>query len=345
MRVSVALATHNGERFLQDQLQSLAAQTTPPSEVVVSDDASTDGTLAIIEDFRATAPFSVEISANPVAVGFAANFLRAASLCSGDVIAFCDQDDVWMPSKLERCRGLLRGSDALLLIHRAVVATEEMVPTHARAPGFRRTSIAAPLHVDPWFLPPGNAMVFSRRLLELDHEHRPRSVTAEAAAMTHDEWIYFVATSTGRTLFYAHPLVYYRQHTANVFGAPRAASWLDHLAPRPDDYRFLSELAVERADFLEETARAKRADRGVYLRAGRHYRRIGGRLAARASIFDPRAAPRLRVARLARLAASGGYRSRRRGGLGLLSCARDCAGALLLQALTWFGAYRESRGA
>ena len=96
--VSVVMATYNGAAFIDEQLRSLAAQTVLPSELVVSDDGSTDGTLVHVERFAEVAPFPVLVLRNTEPLGYGENFLRAARLATGDCIALCDQDDVWLPT-------------------------------------------------------------------------------------------------------------------------------------------------------------------------------------------------------------------------------------------------------
>lgn len=105
--ISVAMCTYNGERYLREQLESIASQTRLPDELVICDDRSTDSTAEIIRDFADSAPFPVRFNLNPVNLGGAAkgitkNFEQASRLCIGDLIAFCDQDDVWLPQKLAR---------------------------------------------------------------------------------------------------------------------------------------------------------------------------------------------------------------------------------------------------
>jgi glycosyltransferase involved in cell wall biosynthesis len=101
-KISVALCTFNGERFLGEQLASIATQTRPPDELVVCDDHSTDRTVDIVRAFAASAPYPVRIFDNDHNLGFAANFERAIRLCEGDLIALSDQDDIWYPIRLER---------------------------------------------------------------------------------------------------------------------------------------------------------------------------------------------------------------------------------------------------
>jgi Glycosyl transferase family 2 len=100
MRLSIAMATWNGARYLREQLDSFRGQIRLPDEVVVCDDRSTDGTAAILEEFRRTAPFSVKVLINPKQMGFISNFEQAVKTCDGDVIFLSDQDDVWLPEKL-----------------------------------------------------------------------------------------------------------------------------------------------------------------------------------------------------------------------------------------------------
>lgn len=98
--ISIALCTCNGERFLEEQLASLAGQYHLPTELVVCDDASDDSTCEILERFATSAPFMVHMHRNTHRLGIGPNFEQAIRLCAGNVVALCDQDDVWMPEKL-----------------------------------------------------------------------------------------------------------------------------------------------------------------------------------------------------------------------------------------------------
>jgi glycosyltransferase involved in cell wall biosynthesis len=102
MKLSVALCTYNGERYLQQQLDSLASQTYLPSELVVCDDCSRDSTAQIIDRFSRNSPFPVRFIQNPRNLGSTANFSQAIGLCEGELIALCDQDDIWKEGKLEK---------------------------------------------------------------------------------------------------------------------------------------------------------------------------------------------------------------------------------------------------
>src|SRR5262249_18454629 len=101
-RLSVALCTYHGASYVDAQVASLTRQTRLPDELIVCDDLSTDDTVSILERFARAAPFPVRIHVNEQTLRSTKNFEQAISLCSGDVIFLCDQDDVWEPEKLAR---------------------------------------------------------------------------------------------------------------------------------------------------------------------------------------------------------------------------------------------------
>ena len=101
VRFSVAICTYNGADFLSDQLESIIAQSRPPDQIVVCDDGSTDETQALLKRFAATSPVPVSLHFNEKNFGSVKNFEKAISLCTGDVIALSDQDDVWRADKLQ----------------------------------------------------------------------------------------------------------------------------------------------------------------------------------------------------------------------------------------------------
>lgn len=99
-KISVVVCTYNGERFLREQLDSLLAQTRVPDEIIVQDDGSTDGTLRILQEYAARHPI-FHILKNVGPHGVNPNFFSALRQATGSLIAICDQDDIWMPTKLE----------------------------------------------------------------------------------------------------------------------------------------------------------------------------------------------------------------------------------------------------
>lgn len=225
--VSVALATYNGARFLAEQLTSLAAQSLLPDELVVSDDGSTDETLSIVRAFAETSPFPVRILDKPERLGFSDNFLFAAEQCHGDLVAFCDQDDVWLSDKLQTGVDRLVRDDSLLSMHRLTMTDGALTPTQVWDQGIGGDHAWEPLALNPWS-GWGNTMVFRRSLATLvARSDRPRHPEADRA-LSHDTWLYVLAAALGRVSHIARPLILYRQHGANAFGMVKSG-WRERL--------------------------------------------------------------------------------------------------------------------
>lgn len=124
MKISIAMATYNGEMFLQEQLDSFAIQTRLPDELIVQDDGSTDRTILILQGFAAKAAFPVKIMVNPKRLGVTRNFERAMMRCSGDIIFLSDQDDIWKNTKIERMMNIfIENQDIVITICDALIFT------------------------------------------------------------------------------------------------------------------------------------------------------------------------------------------------------------------------------
>ncbi len=127
MRISIAMATYNGAQYLQEQLDSFLCQTRLPDELVVCDDRSIDATVDILEAFRTQAPFAVHIYLNDTNLGHVKNFERTMSRCTGDIVFLSDQDDVWLPSKLETvAQKFLASPEVLAVTNDASLVDEKL---------------------------------------------------------------------------------------------------------------------------------------------------------------------------------------------------------------------------
>ena len=216
--VSIALATYNGEAYLQDQLSSFVAQTRRPDELVVSDDGSSDGTLSILKDFARAAPFKVRLLPRGRRLGYADNFMRAASACRGEFIAFSDQDDVWFPAKLEAGAAPL-AQGAVLSLHTSILTDKALRPTGLHRQGIHKTRTCPPLTLDPYLTGWGNTLMFRAALLGLiASDKRPPQPERRHRPLSHDQWIFTLAAAFGPVAQLNVPLLYYRQHDHNVFG-------------------------------------------------------------------------------------------------------------------------------
>ncbi len=100
MKISVALATCNGSRFIHEQLKSIAAQTRQPDELIISDDGSTDETTSIVRNFAKNVSFEVILLEQQERLGVSRNFEQAIAHTNGDLVFLCDQDDIWFPEKI-----------------------------------------------------------------------------------------------------------------------------------------------------------------------------------------------------------------------------------------------------
>lgn len=257
--ISIALATYNGAAFLKEQLASIARQTLPPAELVVTDDNSSDDTVAILEHFARTAPFPVNIQRNADQLGYRANFMKAVSLCQADLIALCDQDDVWDASKLLIASAAFEEPDVTLFFHNAWLIDQS---GHQIGPAdiYSLPSRNAPLSVDSMVNPSGLTIVFDRRLLQLsDLWQRSIDSNDPQSPMGHDQWLFFLASIFGTIVYSDARLVNYRQHQANVFGFKRSkglAARVERLRYRftnhAKQYGLLSHVADVRADILKE---------------------------------------------------------------------------------------------
>lgn len=216
IKISVAMATYNGERFLQEQLDSLAAQTHLPCELVVGDDGSTDGTLGILERFAETAPFPVRIWRNPVNLGFGGNFLLTASRCVGEWIAFCDQDDVWLPEKLSTCVHVLRRHPQVsMFVHEVTACDEQLRQPVTRLAGFWISRIVPPLGGGfRNFL--GCSIVFRRNLLDVVASAKEAEFLSIGTTMGHDVMMNLLAYCIAFRYQCRKPLILYRRHANAV---------------------------------------------------------------------------------------------------------------------------------
>jgi len=225
--ISIALCTYNGEKFLREQLDSIAEQTLLPDELVACDDGSSDGTVEILRKFGMRVSFPVRIHQNETNLGSTRNFEKAIGLCSGDIIALCDQDDVWKPRKIERLAAALRAHpEAGYVFSDAELADENLRPLGRRlweSIGFRGKIKARFLQGDQFrclikkYIVTGAAMAV-----------RPSAAKTAMPFPTdgpwvHDGWIALAASATGaRGIPVDEPLISYRQHSRQQIGAAKA---------------------------------------------------------------------------------------------------------------------------
>lgn len=259
MRVSVAIATYNGARYLGEQLDSIARQTLSPSEIIVCDDGSVDETLDIARRFSQAAPCPVRIMRNDSRLHFRANFMKAAQNCTGDLIAFCDQDDIWRADKLSTVVAAFADDDVLLVHHNARIFSADEGVTGLVMDGARPSQVSPVLSRTPFDLPPGFTQIFRCSLLPLtDLREDTIDFWAPSAALAHDQWVYLLALSLGKIAYVAEQLTDYRQHGDNLYGmkVERPSRWqrLKQRVTQVSDYGHLAVAFASFARALEAAA-------------------------------------------------------------------------------------------
>ena len=206
VKVSVAMCTYNGERFLREQLDSIVNQTYADIEIVICDDGSNDDTCEIINSY-ASRDDRIRFVQNSENLGFIRNFEKALSICSGTFIALADQDDVWLPQKIE---SLLTEIDSNLLVYSAVQLMDENGdPIERKFPSVARLEGDAALSLVVGNCVTGHACMIRQELLDL-------ALPFPVNVLAHDQWLAVVAASQGKLKASGQVLSLYRQHAANV---------------------------------------------------------------------------------------------------------------------------------
>ena len=214
--VAILLSTFNGERYLHTQLDSFRRQSEPGWVLFWRDDGSSDGTVALMQDFAA------EIGAErchrvqtPGHLGVAGSFyaLIAAAQPTGLPLAFSDQDDVWLPDKLARGLAALHaGRSPALYCSRQILVDEALEAIGESAPFSRPPGFAAALTQN---IATGCTVILDPAAASLVATSTPPQ------GPLHDWWSYLLITGVGgRVIADAEPTMLYRQHAANLVGAP-----------------------------------------------------------------------------------------------------------------------------
>ncbi len=207
------MAVYNGRRWLPAQLSSIRTQLAAGDEIVVVDVGSTDGTP---DDLRALGDPRLRLLSNPRNLGVRASFERALRACRGEFIFLSDQDDVWLPGKVQTLTAALADGALLALSDASVIDADGREVERsfmARRGGFRG-SLAATLVRNRYL---GCTMALRRELLDL-------ALPIPERVPMHDMWIGALATMHGRVAYIDRALMQYRRHGGNV-SPDRRAGW------------------------------------------------------------------------------------------------------------------------
>ncbi len=247
-RCSVAICTYQGERYVEELLASLAAQSRPPDEVVVCDDGSTDATVAVVERFARGASFPVLLHVNREQLGPTKNFEAASARCRGEAIFLADQDDVWLPHKLSKLMAALSAAPrAGLVFCDAEIVDEHLFPRGRTlwqvlgfGPAEQRRFVTGGVVAQTLKQPvtAGMTLGFRARFRDLLLPFPPDCV--------HDIWIPLVLGAVADAALVPECLVKWRQHEAQLTGEVRIRSlrrrWSESRLAGAEVYLQLAEL-------------------------------------------------------------------------------------------------------
>ena len=221
MKISVALCTYNGEAFIENQLKSIAEQTVKPFEIVVCDDGSTDQTVEKLHSMQVSMLIPISIHINKVGLGVVRNFAQCISLCRGEYILLCDQDDVWYPNKVEKLMQKMIQTETEystripVLVHSDLEVVDSSCQKLASS-FFSLQNIQNVVQALPTLLVQnfvtGCTCMINRSLVNY-------ALPMPDTAIMHDWWLALVASSVGCIAFVPECTVKYRQHGHNTVGA------------------------------------------------------------------------------------------------------------------------------
>lgn len=216
MSISIALCTYNGAKYIKEQLESLISQTTPPDEIVVCDDGSDDGTLDIAEKVLHEWGGHYKVLRNEKNLGYQKNFEKSIGACNGEYIFLCDQDDVWLPNKIQKVMHVFQQQpDIGMVFHDAQLVDADLHDFGKRFWG--QLPFTELEHPEKYIIynhgnvVQGCASAIKRELFERAYPF-PEDVY-------HDKWLATVALLTSKLYVLDEPLILYRQHGNNVLGA------------------------------------------------------------------------------------------------------------------------------
>lgn len=186
--------------FFKMQLNSILAQTHRVSEIIVSDDKSSSGVFCEVEEFVNSLGIGIKLTQNSVRLGYGDNFLKCLKSAAGDVVFFCDQDDYWFPTKVERILNYFASRPSInLLIHDLIRTRKDLSITEfSMINSFRQRGACLSTYVY------GAASAIHRRMVPL--------ALAKPEGLAHDDWIHSLGVLLNTRAIIEEPLGYYRRH-------------------------------------------------------------------------------------------------------------------------------------
>ncbi len=203
MRISVCIATYNGEKYIKQQLESILSQLGPEDEVIISDDSSTDQTISVVKSFgdKRIKIFEGQQFKNPIF-----NFEHAFSKAKNEYIFISDQDDLWVEGKVKTMMEALGHADMVVSDHSVIDEDGNiLIPSYfkvVRSAG----GVWHNMKKNTYY---GCCMAFKRKVLF-------KALPFPKDIPMHDIWLGFVADVFFKSTFIDYPYTQYRKHTQNV---------------------------------------------------------------------------------------------------------------------------------
>lgn len=217
--ISVAVATYNGEKYIEKQLKSICNQTRILDEIVIVDDGSKDSTVAIVQDYISKYPeCNIRLFINETNMGYKKNFYKAMSLCEGDIIFLSDQDDIWKENKVEVLASLLENNSDIDLISSSFIQIDsDGNEVSGNKSAYMRRMDEGKLYPVPLEdlifhnVSQGCAMAFRKEVRGLYMKHF-------VDELPHD-WVLNVIAAMDKKCYYLNsPMFFYRIHDKNTIG-------------------------------------------------------------------------------------------------------------------------------
>lgn len=245
--ISVVLATFNGERYIAQQLESISRQTRLPDELIISDDNSSDKTIEIVHDWKDHLPFPTKIIKNPYRLGIPHNFFSAIAYATGDLIALCDQDDLWHPNKLRIMEQEFKNPKISCVVHTSIITDSTLHSLNKKQPLIKRVTSLVPGHFPPMKPLPGRNMMLrasaAQDCIKLFNLFPRKKSPCLIDSIGHDTFITFVLTSCSYVKLLPNILSYYRIHSDNTSQLSSEISLFSRIKSR--SYPKLLQAAIE----------------------------------------------------------------------------------------------------
>lgn len=263
-QVDIALATFNGEKYIREQIESIQKQTYSNWRLLISDDCSTDSTIAIIKELMQS-DSRINIVNDSRQGGVIKNFNKALMHTTAEYILLCDQDDIWPSERLSKLvneisciekekinSGVMIFTDLCLIDEKNNIISESFYKNNKINPknNLQRNKLFWNSSVY------GCSVIMNRKLLNA-------SLPIPKFAHMHDQWLALNASRSGGLYYLEYPSVLYRQHTGNVVGG-RNKSWLQKTKSLKKNLKTISKSIANTIECLKHEANKTQKDYNIH---------------------------------------------------------------------------------